>query len=179
MSNIGRAIVKKLAVKFEGNEILSIDDFDILACYRDLWKTRPKKGNAIRQGIISNTGCTENCIKSRINAGGKSTANKKDSAIADAYRNKFIIPLDFEMLDSSAPYYQAGLGNRLCYEIMFNDYNRIIKSAVASPDAKYEVKGISQNMRLLLNLTSRGSSQTNIKTWLCCTTEFSDIGKLE
>ena len=34
--NIGRAIVKKLAVKFEGNEILSIDDFDIFACYQDL-----------------------------------------------------------------------------------------------------------------------------------------------
>ena len=33
VSNIGRAIVKKLPVKFEGNEIMSIDDFDILACY--------------------------------------------------------------------------------------------------------------------------------------------------
>ena len=39
VSNIGRAIVKKPAVKFEGNEILSIDDFDISACCRDLWKT--------------------------------------------------------------------------------------------------------------------------------------------
>ena len=43
MSNIGRAIVKKLAVKFEGNEIMSIDDFDVLACYRDLWKTKSEK----------------------------------------------------------------------------------------------------------------------------------------
>ena len=33
MSNTGRAIIKKLAVKFEGNEILSIDNFDIFACY--------------------------------------------------------------------------------------------------------------------------------------------------
>ena len=31
VSNIGRAVIKKLAVKFEGNEIMSIDDFDILA----------------------------------------------------------------------------------------------------------------------------------------------------
>ena len=30
VSNVGRAIVKKLAVKFEGNEILSIDDSDML-----------------------------------------------------------------------------------------------------------------------------------------------------
>ena len=36
VSNIGRAIVQKQAVKFEGKEILCIDNFDIFACYRDL-----------------------------------------------------------------------------------------------------------------------------------------------
>ena len=145
VSNIGRAIVKKLAVKFEGNEIMSLDDFDVLTCYRDLWKTKSEKRNAIRQGIISCDGCTENCIKLRINAGDKSTSNAQDNAIADAYGNKFIIPLDFEMLDSTAPYYQAGLGNRLCYELTFNDYNRVIKSAASPkvPDAKYKITNIS------------------------------------
>ena len=47
VSNIGRAIIKKLAVKFEGNEILNVDNFDIFACYQDMWKTRPEKRNAI------------------------------------------------------------------------------------------------------------------------------------
>ena len=133
VSNIGRAIVKKLAVKFEGNEIMSIDDFDVFACYRDLWKTKSEKRNAIRQGIISNDGCMENFIKLRINAGDKSTGNAQDKAIADVHGNKFIIPLDFEMLDSAAPYNQAGLGNRLCYELTFNDYNRVTKSRISSP----------------------------------------------
>ena len=36
VSNIGRAVIKKLAVKFEGNEILSIDNYDMFACYQDL-----------------------------------------------------------------------------------------------------------------------------------------------
>ena len=143
VSNIGRAIIKKLAVKFEGNGILSVDDFDIFACYQDLWKTASEKKNAIRQGIISSEGFTENCMKLRINAGDKSASNGQDNAIANAYGNKFIIPLDFEILDSSAPYYQVGLRNRLCYEITFNDYNRVIKSAVASPDAKYKISDIS------------------------------------
>ena len=71
MSNIGRAIIKKLAVTFEGNEIMSVDDFDVFACYRDLWKTKSEKRNAILQGIISADGCTENCIKLGINAGDK------------------------------------------------------------------------------------------------------------
>ena len=146
VSNTGRAIIKKLAVKFEGNEIMSVDDFDIFTCYRDLWKTKSEKRNAIRQGIISTDGCMENCIKLRINAGNEDATNGQDKAIADAYGNKFIIPLDFEMLDSSAPYYQAGLGNRLCYEITFNDYNRVTKSAVSSPkvrDVKYKITDIS------------------------------------
>ena len=115
VSNIGRAIVKKLAVKFERNEILSVDDSDLFACYRDLRKTKSEKGNAIRQGIISNEGCMVNCMKLRINAKDKDATNAQDDAIAKAYENKFIIPLDFEMLDSAMSYYQAGLGNRLCY----------------------------------------------------------------
>ena len=146
VSNIGSAIVKKLAVKFEGNEIMSVDNFDVLACYRDLWKTKSEKRNAIRQGIISNDGYMENCIKLRINTGDKSTSNAQDKAVADAYGNKFIIPFDFEMLDSAAPYYQAGLGNRLCYELTFNDYNQMTKSGVSSPkvpDAKYKITDIS------------------------------------
>ena len=106
VSNIGRAIMKKLAVKFEKNEIMSVDDYDIFACYRDLWKTVSEKKNAIRQGIISTDGFTVNCMILRINAEDKSALVIQDRAIADTYRNKFIIPLDFEMLDSSAPYYQ-------------------------------------------------------------------------
>ena len=140
VSNIGRAVIKKLAVKFEGNEIMSVDDFDILACYRDLWKTASEKKNAIRQGIISIGGCTLNCMKLRINAADKTTPTQ-DKAIADAYRNKFIIPLDFEMFDSSAPYYQAWPRNRLCHELMFNDYNRVINSS--KTDATYKISDIS------------------------------------
>ena len=141
VSNIGRAVMKKLAVKFEGNGILSIDDYYIFTCYRDLWKTASEKKNAICQGIISTDSCMPNCIKLRINAGDKSAGVIQDKAIADAYRNKFIIPLDFEMLDSAAPYYQAGLGNRLCYEITFNDYNQVINSS--KTDAIYKITDIS------------------------------------
>ena len=132
--------MKKLAVKFEGNEIMSIGDYDRDTYYRDLRKTASEIKNAINQGIVSASGFTLGCTKLRINAKDKSTAPlPQDKAIADAYGNKFIIPLDFEMLDSAAPYYQAGLWNRLCYEVTFNDYNQVINSSVASPDATYKI----------------------------------------
>ena len=57
--------------------------------------------------------------------------------------------LDFEMLDSLAPYYKAGLGNRPCYEITFNDYNQVINSSLASPDAKYKITDISSQYEIV------------------------------
>ena len=113
----------------------------MIACYRDLWKTKSEKRNAIQQGIISDDSCTLNCMKLRIHAGDKSAGVTRDKAVADAYGNKFIIPLDFEMLDSAMPYYQVGLRNRLSYELMFSDYNRVINSS--KTDAMYKITDIS------------------------------------
>ena len=55
----------------------------------------------------------------------------------------FVIPLDFEMLDSAMPYYFR-LGNRLCYKITFNDHGKVIQlTEASSPDANYEIKDIT------------------------------------
>ena len=123
VSNIDWVIIKKLAVKFEGNEILGVDSFNIFARYHDLWKAKSEKGNAVRQGIIHSGCCTENCMKLQKNASDKNASNKQGAAIDNAYGNKFLIPLNFELLDSVMPYYQSGLRNRSCYEIMFNDHD--------------------------------------------------------
>ena len=84
---------------------------------------------------------TPNCMKLRINAGNKDATNAQDKAIAEAYGNKFIIPLDFEMLDSAMPYYQVGSETRLSYELLFNNYNRVINSL--KTDATYKITNIS------------------------------------
>ena len=61
------------------------------------------------------------------------------------------------MLDSAAPYYQAGLGNRICYELTFNDYNRVTKSGVSSPkvpDTKYKITDISLEYEIVRSIRS-------------------------
>ena len=121
VSNIGRAIVKNLAVKFKGNEILSIDNFDVIACYRDLWKTKSEKRNATRQGI-SNDGCTVNCMKLHQMLATRMLQMLKIQPLP-AHMGQVHYPLDFKMLDSMIPYYQSGLGNRLHHELKFNDYD--------------------------------------------------------
>ena len=132
--NIGRAIIKKTTIRISGNEVMSIDDSDIYHCYVDVWKSPSELVNMAYQGIGK-----ANMLNHRVGA-RNATANAGDEAIADAYKNRFCIPLDFELLESHMPFYQAGLGDRLEYELTFNDYNKVINSS--DVDASYTIKNI-------------------------------------
>ena len=127
VGNLGRNAIRKLVVKLEGNEIISTDDYDVLYLYYDCWKTATERCNGIFQGIVEAEGQTENAIKHGINATDKAN-NAKDQTVASIYDNRFCIPLDFEILESSLPLYQYGLGSRLTYELTFADYSDVIKA---------------------------------------------------
>ena len=69
----------------------------------------------------------ENAVKHRINSDDKAN-NAKDQTVASIYDNRFCIPLDFEILESSFPLYQYGLGSHLTNELFFANYSDVIKS---------------------------------------------------
>ena len=81
VGNLGRNIFRKLVAKLEGNEIISIDDYDVLYSYYDSWKCKTERLNAVFQGIVNADGQTENAIKHRINADDKAN-NAKDQTVA-------------------------------------------------------------------------------------------------
>ena len=83
--------------------------------------------SAVFQGIVEAGGQTENAIEHRINAADKAS-NASDETVASIFDNKFCIPLDFVILQSSLALYQYGLGNRLTYELTFADYSDVIKA---------------------------------------------------
>ena len=70
--------------------------------------------------------------------------------IANAYENRFYIPLDFELLESHMPYLQNALQGRLEYELTFNDYSRVIE-ATADPIAFYIIDNISLEYEMVTN----------------------------
>ena len=148
VGNLGRNIIRKHVVKLEGNKIISIDDYDILYSYYDCWKCKTERLNAVFQGIVEADGQTENAIKHRINATDK-TNNAKDQTVASIYDNRFCIPLDFEILQSSLPLYQYGLGSHLTYELTFADYSDVIKAT--DPDATYMISNISLEFVTIIN----------------------------
>ena len=157
VKNLGRNIIRKLVVKLEGNEIISIDDYDVLFSYIDSWKTATERRNAVFQGIVDADSQTENTIKHRINAADKAP-NAKDQTVASIYENRFYIPLDFEILESSLPLYQYGLGSRLTYELTFADYSDVIKAT--DPDATYTISNISLEFDTIINASLASQIRT-------------------
>ena len=157
VGNLGRNIVRKLIVKLEGNEIISIDDYDILYSYYDCWKCTTERLNAVFQGIVEAVGQMENAIKHRINADNKAY-NAKDQTVASIFENKFCIPLDFEILESSLPLYQYGLGSHLTYELTFADYSDVIKAT--NPDATYTISNISLEFDTIINASLSSQIRT-------------------
>ena len=157
VGNLGRNIIRKLVVKLEGNEIISIDDYDVLYSYYDCWKCINERLNAVFQGIVEADGQTVNAIKHRINAGDKAD-NAKDQTVASIYDNRFCIPLDFEILESSFPLYQYGLGSRLTYELTFADYSDVIKAT--NRDATYTISNISLEFDTITNTSLASQIRT-------------------
>ena len=169
VKNLGRNIIRKFLVKPEGNEIISIDDYDIIYSYYDCWKCTTERHNAVFQGIVDADGQTENAIKHRINAGDKAS-NASDETVASIFNNKFCIPLDFEILESSLPLYQHGLGCQLTYELTFADYSDVIKAS--NPDASCTISNISLEFDTVINASLASQIRTEYVKVAFYMTEF-------
>ena len=136
VQNLGRAIVKKMTIKISGNEVMSIDESDVFQCYNDLWKTAPERANGHYQGIDAPD--NRNTKRIRVGAGNRDSSVVADKAIADAFSDRFFTPLDFELLESHMLFYRSALGDRLEYELTFNDYSYVIQ-ATGDVDASYHI----------------------------------------
>ena len=68
------------------------------------------------------------------------------------------IPLDFEILETSLPLYQYGLGSRLTYELTFADYSDVIKSM--DTDATYTISNIRIEFDTLINASLASQIRT-------------------
>ena len=109
------------------------------------------------QCIVDADSQMENAIKHRINASDKSS-NAKDQTVASIFDKKFCIPLDFEILKSSLPLYQYGLGSCLTYELTFAEYSDVIKAS--NPDASYTISNISLEFNTIINASLANQIRT-------------------
>ena len=125
--------------------------------YIDCWKCKTDRINAVFQGIVEADGQTENAIKHRINAGDKAN-DTKNQTVASIFDNRYCIPLDFEILESSLPLYQYGLRSCLTYELTFANYSDVIKAM--DPDATYMISNISFEFNTVINASLASQIRT-------------------
>ena len=78
--------------------------------------------------------------------------------MASIFDNRFCIPLDFEILESSLLLYQYGLGSHLTYELTFANNSDVIKSM--DPDATYMISNTSLEFDTIINASLASQIRT-------------------
>ena len=134
--NIGRKIIKTFKIFFEGNEVLSINNYDEIMTYMDFWLSKKDKARRVFQGIDD-----ADALKLRVNSKG-ATGDAGKTAVAKTLGNRFRIPIDFELLNDIGPYHQASLNDKLEIRLTFNDKKAVILGSsptlAAAADADYD-----------------------------------------
>ena len=124
--NIGRKIIKTFKIYFEGNEVLSINNYDEIKTYLDFWLAKKDKARRVVQGIDDT-----NALKLRVASKG-ATGNAGETAVAKTFDNRFRIPIDFELLNDIGPFHQASLADKLEIKLTFNDSKAVILGSTAT-----------------------------------------------
>ena len=136
VQNVGRKIIKTFKIYFEGNEVLSISNYDEIKTYMDFWLAGEDKARRVFQGIDD-----ADALKLRVSSKG-ATGNAGETAVAKTFGNRFRIPIDFELLDDIGPFHQASLADKLEIKLTFNDKKAIILASTptlaAATDADYD-----------------------------------------
>ena len=98
------------------------------------------RANDHYQGIDASD--NRNTTRIRVGVGNRDSSVAADKAITDVFGDRFFTPLVFELLERYMPFYQSALGDRLEYELTFNDCSRVIQAA-GDANASYHIGGIS------------------------------------
>ena len=139
--NIGRKIVKKMVISFEGKEIVSVEDYDELFTYFDFFLPKKEKTRRILQGIDTDAGLTLR-VKAEAAAG---TAQEK--AVEKTFGKTFRLPIDFEMLSDVSPFSQYHLKDKPQIDKTFNSPEAVILAGTVTDltkgtDHTYYVKSL-------------------------------------
>ena len=133
VNSLAKALITQMSVNYEGNEINTIQDFDIWQLYNDLWLSDKERQLLIEQGLDDDDG---NVNKVRVKShNAESAASVSEKAIAKVYGNRFCIPLGlyFEMT-KHLPI--VSINDRLSFVLRFTPYSNVIIDAGVADSAK-------------------------------------------
>ena len=128
VQNVSRALVDKLKVKFAATTVQDTDSYSIYKTFEDLFLSRDKRANMLREGIQS-----DDLNKIRSGAGDKKTSGvDAENKLNGAYGTKYRINLDHPILTDHGVFYPQALHNDLVFELTLAPANQVVKGSDAS-----------------------------------------------
>ena len=159
VDNFGRNRFRSVVVRISGEEVLNLQDANILLSWMDLWKSERELEQMIGQGVVldDDRGQNLNCLKIRCDSEDKDESKLGDLALSKVHKNNFTTPLDFEILSTSGPFYQAGLKGRLQFDLLYNNNSELI----VATDKESKIK--EKNLALEFVVTNNSSLANDVK----------------
>ena len=125
VQNVSRALVDKLIVKFASTIIQDTTSYGIYKTFEDLFLSRDKRENMLREGIQST-----DLNKIRSGAGDKKTSGvDEENALNVVYGTKYRINLDHSILTDHGVFYPQALYNDLVFEITLASVHEVVKGS--------------------------------------------------
>ena len=145
-NNLARNLIREINVRLQGHTIICERESDVFHNFKYNWLDPRTMQNMAYQGIES-----PNISKLRLGAGDASDgANSgKDKNVADAYGNRYSIPLDIELFNTHHPFYPSGLKSPLTYELTFNDHGKVVKAT--DDTAEYSISDLALEYEVVTN----------------------------
>ena len=148
VQNVSRALVNKLVVKFAAATVQDTDSYNIYKTFEDLFLSRDKRENMLREGIQSVDLC-----RIRSGAGDKKTSGvDEENALNAVYGTKYRINLDHPILTDHGVFYPQALYNDLVFELTLAPAHEVVKGSDASK-LGYKLENIQMEYEVIRSKT--------------------------
>lgn len=151
-NNFGMAMIEKLVAKFGTVEFQCINDFNVLALYKDLWLTKNERELLYDQGIDEDGKINKIRVKT---TGAETGASDEEKAIARVYGNRFCLPLSqFFEGTHHLPFVQSDGKFPLNYEFTLAKNAKVLKDTPAAgktADPKFTISNLDFEHSIIEN----------------------------
>ena len=148
VQNVSRALVNKLTVKFAAATVQDTDSYNIYKTFEDLFLSRDKRENMLREGIQS-----VDLNRIRSDAGDKKTTGvAEENALNAVYGTKYRINLDHPILTDHGVFYPQALYNDLVFELTLAPAHEVVKGSDASK-LGYKLENIQMEYEVIRSQT--------------------------
>ena len=148
VQNVSRALVNKLVVKFAAATVQDTDSYNIYKTFEDLFLSRDKRENMLREGIQS-----VDLNRIRSGAGDKKTTGvDEENALNAVYGTKYRINLDHPILTDHGVFYPQALYNDLVFELTLAPAHEVVKGSDASK-LVYKLENIQMEYEVIRSKT--------------------------